>query len=75
MNLEAVMTKILFPFVTIVFEVPIFLYHCKDDEEIPFAHFERYKQKITQANFREIENGGHQLNNDLPLIAADIQSL
>jgi predicted alpha/beta hydrolase family esterase len=56
-------------------EVQIFMYHCKDDEEVPFSHFEQYKQKIPQANFREIKNGGHQLNNDLTLIAEDIKSL
>jgi len=56
-------------------DVPIFLYHCQDDEEVPFSHFGRYKREITQANFREIKNGGHQLNNDLTLIAEDIRSL
>jgi len=56
-------------------EVPIFFYHCKDDEEVPFSHLDRYKQKVTQANFREIKNGGHQVNNDLTLIARDIKSL
>lgn len=55
--------------------VPIILYHCKDDEEIPFSHFDLYKQKLPQANFREIESGGHQFNNDLTLVANDIKSL
>lgn len=55
--------------------VPIILYHCKDDEEIPFSHFGLYKQKLPQANFREIESGGHQFNNDLTLVANDIKSL
>ena len=56
-------------------EVPIFLYHCKDDEEIPFSHLAHYKQKLTQATFRVIEKGGHQLNNDLFLVAHDIKAL
>jgi predicted esterase len=55
-------------------EVPIFFYHCQDDEEIPFSHFNQYKQKVMQATFREIRTGGHQLNNDLTLVANDIKS-
>jgi predicted alpha/beta hydrolase family esterase len=56
-------------------EIPLFLYHCRDDEEIPFSHLERYKQKLTRAVFREIKSGGHQLNNDLTVVANDIKSL
>jgi predicted alpha/beta hydrolase family esterase len=56
-------------------EVPIFFYHCQDDEEIPFFHLDHYKQKLTQATFREIKSGGHQLNNDLTFVANDIKSL
>jgi serine hydrolase len=56
-------------------KVPIFFYHCQDDEEIPFSHLQYYKQKLTQATFREIKSGGHQLNNDLTLVANDIKSL
>lgn len=56
-------------------EIPIFFYHCKDDEEIPFSHLEYYKQKLGKATFREINNGGHQFNNGLTLVANDIKSL
>ena len=56
-------------------EMPLFLYHCQDDEEVPFSHFNQYKKKLTRANFREIESGGHQFNNDLALIAKDIKTL
>lgn len=56
-------------------DTPIFLYHCKDDGEIPYSHFEQYKQKLNRAIFREIERGGHQFNNDLTLVADDIKSL
>jgi predicted alpha/beta hydrolase family esterase len=54
---------------------PIFLYHCRDDEEVPFAHLALYRQKLSWATFREIPNGGHQLNNDLTIVASDIKSL
>jgi predicted alpha/beta hydrolase family esterase len=56
-------------------EVPIFLYHCHDDEEVPFAHLATYRQKLPWATFREIASGGHQLNNDLTIVADDIKSL
>ena len=55
--------------------MPIFMYQCRDDEEIPFEHFLLYKQKLTNALFREIAEGGHQINNDLTIVAEDIKSL
>ncbi|MPR33118.1 alpha/beta fold hydrolase [Salmonirosea aquatica] len=56
-------------------KVPLFFYHSQDDEVVPFSHLDQYKQKISHATFREIQSGGHQLNNDLPWIADDIKSL
>jgi predicted alpha/beta hydrolase family esterase len=56
-------------------DVPVFLYHCRDDEEIPFEHLSQYAQKLPQATVREIARGGHQLSNDLSLVARDIKSL
>ena len=56
-------------------DVPLFFYHCRDDDEVPFSHLTFYKRKIPWATFREISSGGHQLNNDLTLIATDIKSL
>jgi uncharacterized protein len=55
--------------------VPIFLYQCKDDEEVPFSHFNRYKRNLPGATFREITSGGHQFNNDFSIVATDIKSL
>lgn len=55
--------------------VPIYLYHCTDDEEVPISHFYQYKQKRMVATFYEIPTGGHQFNNDLSKIARDIQLL
>jgi uncharacterized protein len=55
--------------------VPIFLYHSRDDEEAPFAHLGLYAQNLPHATVREIASGGHQLNNDLSLVAKDIQSI
>lgn len=56
-------------------DVPLFLYHCQDDEEVPFAHFAIYRKKLPRAIFRELASGGHQLNNDLTVVANDILSL
>lgn len=56
-------------------DVPIFLYHCTDDEEISFSHFGRYKKKLAEATFRKIKEGGHQFKNDLNMVAMDITSL
>jgi pimeloyl-ACP methyl ester carboxylesterase len=54
--------------------IPVFLYHSKDDEEVPFEHVKRYVQHLPQATVRKT-NGGHQLNNDLTIVAKDIKSL
>ena len=56
-------------------EIPVFLYHSRDDEVVSFAHLKLYAQKLPQAIVREIESGGHQLDNDLTLVAKDIESL
>jgi hypothetical protein len=55
--------------------VPVFLYHSRDDEEIPFTHLEIYAQMLPNATIRKITKGGHQLNNNLALVAKDIKSL
>lgn len=56
-------------------DVPIFLYHCRDDEEVPIGHLFLYAQALPQATIREIAVGGHQLGDNLSLVAQDIKSL
>ncbi|HYF66639.1 MAG TPA: alpha/beta fold hydrolase [Ohtaekwangia sp.] len=56
-------------------DVPIFFYHCHDDEEIPFSNLDHYLKKIPWATFREISNGGHQFRGASALIAKDIKSI
>ncbi len=56
-------------------DVPIYLYHCREDEEIPFEHIEQYEQKLPQATVRKLSGCGHQLNNNLNIVARDIMSL
>lgn len=53
----------------------IFFYHCQDDEEVPFDHLASYRHLLPVASFREIESGGHQLDNNLNLVAKDIKDL
>jgi predicted alpha/beta hydrolase family esterase len=53
----------------------IFFYHCRDDEEVSFDHLASYRHKLPVATFREIESGGHQLSNNLNLVAKDIKDL
>ncbi len=55
--------------------VPIFLYHSRDDEWVPFAHLAKYAERIPQATVREFDGRGHQFNNDLSEIAGDIKGL
>lgn len=56
-------------------DVPVFLYHSRDDEEVPFSNLALYRQKLPEASFREVASGGHQFNNDLRIVARDIKSL
>ncbi len=55
--------------------LPIVFYHSRDDDIVPFEHLGRYKEKLPQATFLEVDKGGHQLNNDLSKVAHDIQKL
>ncbi len=54
---------------------PIYLYHSRDDEVVPFAHLALYAQKLPQAIRHELNQGGHQLSNDLIMIASDIKNI
>jgi predicted alpha/beta hydrolase family esterase len=54
---------------------PIFFYHSRDDEIVPFAHLALYAKKLPQATIHVLDARGHQLKNDLSEVAADIKSL
>jgi uncharacterized protein len=54
---------------------PLHFYHCCDDEEVPFSHFNIYKEKLPWAKFHEVPFGGHQFNNDLTVVADEIRLL
>ncbi len=56
-------------------DAQVFLYHCRDDETVPFSHLALYARLLPKAKVRENDRGGHQLNSDLTMIAKDIMSL
>lgn len=53
----------------------LFLYHSRDDEVVPFAHLALYAQQLPHATVREFDGRGHQFNNDLSEVAADIRRM
>ncbi len=54
---------------------PIFLYHSRDDETVPFAHVALYAYSLSQATLRTFDVRGHQMGNDLSEVGTDIMSL
>jgi predicted alpha/beta hydrolase family esterase len=52
--------------------VPVFFYHCVDDEVVPFSHLKPNADYMPGATVRELEMGGHQFGNDLTVVARDI---
>jgi predicted alpha/beta hydrolase family esterase len=56
-------------------ELPMFFYHSRDDEWVPFAHLALYKEKLPQATVHEFDGCGHQFDDDLSEVARDIKRL
>ena len=56
-------------------EVPIFLYHGRTDDTVPFAHVELYARAVPRARVRRLEGRDHQLDNRLSEVATDIRGL
>lgn len=55
--------------------IPIFFYHSRDDDIVPFAHLSKHANYFPQATIHEFDGRGHQFSNDLSEVAADIRSL
>lgn len=55
--------------------VPLFLYHGRDDEMVPFDHLAQLAQKFPEATVRAVNGRGHQFDNDLSVVAEDIKGL
>jgi predicted alpha/beta hydrolase family esterase len=56
-------------------DVPVFFYHGRDDDTVPFAHVELYARVVPRAHVRRLAGRDHQLNNRLSEIATDIRRL
>ena len=54
---------------------PGMVYHCRDDEVVPFEHLALWARDLPRASVHALETGGHQFNNDLSSVAQDIASL
>lgn len=55
--------------------LPVFLYHGRQDEVVPFSHVEMYARALPQATVRRLDGRNHQLNDDLTEVAQDILRL
>lgn len=55
--------------------LPVFIYHNRYDEVVPFNHLQLYAAKLPKAVIREVRQRGHQLDNNLSAIATDIKQL
>ncbi len=55
--------------------LPLFLYHGRADEIIPFAHLAQFAKKFPQAAVRAVDGCGHQFDGHLAVVAEDIKGL
>lgn len=55
--------------------VPIYIYHGREDEIVPYAHVDLYASALSRAFIRRLHGRNHQLNDDLSEVASDIRSL
>ena len=60
-------------FARAVWDLPIVLYHSRDDPEIPLSHLRRYQEHLPNATSRVIEGSEHSFVNGLPELVRDIQ--
>ncbi len=54
-------------------KLPIFFYHGRDDEIVPFEHLALYEEKLPRATFRGFDDLGHQFGDDLSEVARDVK--
>jgi hypothetical protein len=54
----------------------IFLYHGRDDEEVPFAHLTRYEKRLPTATVRALAGSEHEFyKTEFPELVDDIKNL
>ena len=55
---------------------PLYLYHSRDDSEVPFEHLEHYRRALPQAIVRALDGRGHEFAQpQFPELVHDIQQL
>ena len=55
--------------------LPVFLYHGREDEVVPFEHLALYAEALPRATVRAFDGRGHQLDEDMSEVALDIKGL
>lgn len=56
--------------------MPVFIYHSRDDEWVPFAHLAQWVEKIPGAEIREFDDRGHSFTSaDFVELVEDIRAL
>jgi len=56
-------------------DLPVFLYHGRQDESVPFSHVEMYARALPRATVRPLDGRNHQLDDDLTEVAREIMLL
>jgi predicted alpha/beta hydrolase family esterase len=56
-------------------DAPLYLYHGRDDEIVPFSHVGMFAKAFPHATIRRFEGRNHQLNDNLSQLAHDIRRL
>ena len=56
-------------------DTPVYLYHGRADQSVPFAHAEMYAKALPQVILRPLDGRDHQLNDDLSEVADEIRRL
>jgi predicted alpha/beta hydrolase family esterase len=56
-------------------DLPLFFYHGRADEVVPFSHLDRYAKAFPGAVFHPLSGRNHQLNDDMTEVARDISGL
>ena len=62
-------------FAAAVWDIPKFLYHSRDDPEIPLSHLRRYQEHLPNATSRVIDGAEHSFVDGLPELVRDIQAV
>ncbi len=55
-------------------DLPVFLYHSRDDDVVPVAHAERYRAEIPHAVLRLVDGRGHEFGDGLPELIEDLDT-